>query len=61
MPYQELGEARILKRYAKPDFLEPAHKSVTQPDRKEAAAWMSLEDATVRFLQNVKPHRLSAG
>lgn len=60
MSYQELGEARILKRYAKPDFLEPAHKSVIRPDRKEGA-WMSLEDATVRFLQNVKPHRLNAG
>ncbi|GGF60655.1 hypothetical protein GCM10011332_13040 [Terasakiella brassicae] len=60
MTYQELGEARILKRYAKPDFLEPTHKAVVQPDRPEGA-WMSLEDATVRFLQHVKSHRLNAG
>ncbi len=60
MAYQELGEARILKRYAKPDFLKPVHKAVVQPDRSEGA-WMSLEDATVRFLQNVKHPRFNAG
>lgn len=54
MSYRELGEARVLKRYvSKPKLLTPAHGRVIQPRTLEN--WQSLEEASVRFLHNVKP------
>jgi len=56
MSYRELGEARVLKRYAsKPKLLAPAHGQVAQPQPSEN--WQSLEDTSVRFLHSVKSAR----
>jgi len=53
MAYQELGEARILKRYAQQDFIKPAQGTVSQRITSDQT-WQSLEDVTTRFLKNVQ-------
>jgi len=54
MSYRELGEARVLKRYAsRQKLLTPAHDQVIQPRMSEN--WQSLEEASVSFLHSVKP------
>ncbi len=52
MQYCELGEARILKRYAKEGLLKPNRRRVQQATQPES--WKSLEDATSRFLSEIK-------
>ncbi|WP_028880480.1 hypothetical protein [Terasakiella pusilla] len=58
MSYRELGEARILKRYNKSDYLAPARRPVVPKATKED--WQSLGQATTQFLQHVKPACVTA-
>ncbi|WP_135077124.1 hypothetical protein [Terasakiella sp. SH-1] len=48
MAYRELGEARILKRYGKTDWLKPARVQVVPVAR--SASWQPL-DLVVPHLQ----------
>lgn len=52
MRYCELGEARILKRYAKEGLLKPVRRRVVQAQQPES--WQSLEEAATRFLSDMK-------
>lgn len=53
MSYRELGEARILKRYNKSDYIAPARRAVVPKAATED--WQTLGQATTQFLQHVKP------
>ncbi len=52
MSYRELGEARILKRYVKTDFIEPMRGEVSSVDRRDD--WQPLGLVTQRFLRDIK-------
>lgn len=53
MIYRELGEARILKRYSKSDYLAPARRAVVPTQTKDDVE--PLRQSTPQFLQHVKP------
>lgn len=52
MSYRELGEARILKRYVKTDFIEPVRREVSSVERRDD--WQPLGLVTQRFLRDIK-------
>jgi len=52
MAYQELGEARILKRYGKADLLEPVRGTVNPV--RPAGDWQTLDQAAARFLRDLQ-------
>ncbi|MDV7341527.1 hypothetical protein RYZ26_18120 [Terasakiella sp. A23] len=58
MAYRELGEAQILKRYAKTDYVKPARRPVSMTGKGDD--WQTLSQATSRFLQHVKPAIVTA-
>lgn len=53
MRYCELGEAKILKRYAREGLLAPAKSRVAQASKPEN--WRTFEEVASGLLQDIKP------